>query len=131
MLKNTVFNVFIYLVYAYWLLLPIFIPSLPWISTYFYTELDNQDEDKTNNQKQRPNCELLPSEPLPFSPSKVGEPSSSTNLKTGNSRINSQRDSLYPNPPSPEGIDVRSYNSQRPSLAAEVVHIIFPCSTLM
>ena len=63
----------------------------------------------------------MPTEPLPFSPSKVGNQQPSSSLTTSNAITQSQRDSLYPNPPSPEGMDVRSYNSHRPSVSAEEV----------
>ena len=76
-----------------------------------------QDQGKDDDEKQRQNCELIPTEPLPFSPNKNGgQPSTTANLKTNTSSFSTQRDSLYPNPPSPEGMDVRSYNSQRPSI---------------
>jgi hypothetical protein len=79
--------------------------------TIIYLELNKPEGDQSENEKQRPNCQLLPTEPLPFSPRE--------NLKSNNTR-----DSLYPNPPSPEGMDVRSYNSQRPSITpAEVISI--------
>ena len=76
-----------------------------------------QDQGLDEDDKQRQNCELIPTEPLPFSPKTTGGPTSTTtNLKTNTSSFSTQRDSLYPNPPSPEGMDVRSYNSQRPSI---------------
>ena len=73
--------------------------------------------DDGSAEKKRQNCQLLPSEPLPFSPNKADP---STHLAIGDSRIDSTIDSLYPNPPSPEGIDVMSYNSRRATLAEEV-----------
>ena len=75
-----------------------------------------QDQGHDEDDKQRQNCELIPTEPIPFSPKTTSGPTTTTNLKTNTSSFSTQRDSLYPNPPSPEGMDVRSYNSQRPSI---------------
>ena len=75
-----------------------------------------QDQGHNEDDKQRQNCELIPTEPIPFSPKTTSGPTTTTNLKTNTSSFSTQRDSLYPNPPSPEGMDVRSYNSQRPSI---------------
>ena len=64
-------------------------------------EVKKEDNPKDENEIQRLNPEVLPTEPLPPIPSKTCDSPSSMDIKLNGEGLNPQADLLNPNQPSP------------------------------